>query len=215
MAKAGIVYVGTDDGLVTYSDPGATGRWRSVGHTLEGRGVRAIMAAEGDGDGGADTLAVIVGLADGGALSSGDGGQNWRAAPPAEAEILNALQSSTRPLIATAQGIAQWTGAHPPAPGADALAMLAGKYETLIAAIADGTTLLRSEDGGANWQPTTFTTPQQGAITVIAPSSYHMDTCWAGTSVGQILRSDDRGRTWDEVAREPTAIRALAVLRLI
>jgi photosystem II stability/assembly factor-like uncharacterized protein len=211
MAKAGIVYVGTDQGLVTYSDPGATGRWRRVGQTLEGRGVRAIFATDGD-DG---ALAVIVSLSSGDAMSSGDGGQSWEAAPPAEAEALSALRTSTRPLIATAQGIAQWTGAHPPAPGADALAMLAGKQETLIAAIADGTTLLRSEDGGANWQQPAFSTPLQGAITVLTPSSYHMDICWAGTDAGQILRSDDRGRTWDEVAREPTAIRALAVLRLI
>jgi photosystem II stability/assembly factor-like uncharacterized protein len=211
MAKAGIVYVGTDDGLATYSDPGATGRWRRVGHTLEGRAVRTIIAADGD----EGALAVIVGLASGDALSSGDGGQSWGAAPAAEADALGALRSSTRPLIATAQGMAQWTGAHPPAPGADALAMLAGKQETLIAAIADGTTLLRSEDGGASWQQLTFSNPLQGAITVLAPSSYHMDICWAGTDAGQLLRSDDRGRTWAEVAREPVAIRALAVLRLV
>jgi photosystem II stability/assembly factor-like uncharacterized protein len=42
-----------------------------------------------------------------------------------------------------------------------------------------------------------------------------MDICWAGTDAGQLLRSDDRGRTWAEVAREQAAIRALAVLRLI
>ncbi len=210
MAKAGIVYVGTDDGLVTYSDPGATGRWRRTEHTLEGRGVRGIIAAEGDDD----ARALIVGLAEGVAQSSADGGQSWRAASDVEAEALRNLRESSRPLIATAQGMAHWTGAHPPAPGANALAMLAGKQETLLAAIADGTTLLRSEDGGASWQPSTLSTPLHGAITVLAPSSYHMDICWAGTDAGQLLRSDDRGRSWVEVACEPAAIRALAVLRL-
>lgn len=211
MAKAGIVYVGSDNGLVIYSDPGATGRWRRVGHTLEGRKVQAIIAADGD----EGALAVMVGLDGGEALSSADGGQSWGPAPAAEAEALADLRASDRPLIATAQGMAQWTGAHPPAPGADALAMLAGKQETLLAAIADGSTLMRSEDGGANWDQVTMATPLAGAITVLAPASYHMDICWAGTDAGQLLRSDDRGRTWAEVAREPVAIRALAVLRLI
>jgi photosystem II stability/assembly factor-like uncharacterized protein len=210
MAKAGIVYVGTDDGLVTYSDPGATGRWRRVGHTLAGRGVQGIIAADGD----EGALTVIVGLADGDALMSGDGGQSWGPAPEDEAAALRDLRESDRPLIATAQGMAQWRGSKPPAPGADALAMLAGKQETLLAAIADGTTLLRSEDGGASWQPPTAVPALQGAVTVLAPSSYHMDICWAGTAEGQLLRSDDRGRTWLEVAREPAAIRALSVQRL-
>lgn len=212
MAKAGIVYIGTDNGLVTYSDPGDTGRWRRIGHTLEGRKVRAIIAADGEDSA---LTTVIVDLDAGEVLISLDGGQSWGPAPAADAETLRALRQSTRPLIATAQGMAQWTGAHPPAPGADALAMLAGKQETLLAAIADGTTLLHSEDGGANWQPSTFVTPLQGAITILAPSSYHMDICWAGSDAGQLLCSTDRGRTWVELARESCAIRALAVLRLI
>ncbi|MEI8308464.1 MAG: sialidase family protein [Chloroflexales bacterium] len=213
MAKAGIVYVGTDNGLVTYSDPGATGQWRRVGHALEGREVRAIIAADSPDEHG--SLVVIVGLSSGDALISNDGGQSWGAASSAEADTLSALRASTRPRIATSQGVAQWMGAHPPAPGANALAMLAGKQETLLAAIADGTTLVRSENNGATWQQSTFSRPLQGAITVLAPSSYHMDICWAGSDAGQILRSDDRGCTWGEIARVPDAIRALAVLRLI
>ena len=173
--------------------------------------MRAIIAGDGD----ESSLEVIVGLDSGDTLGSGDGGQSWGAAPPAEAQALSTLMLGDGPLIATAQGMARWTGAHPPAPGADVLALLAGKQETLIAAIADGTTLMRSDDGGASWQRSTFVTPLQGAITVFAPASYHMDICWAGTDAGQLLRSDDRGRIWAEVAREPVAIRALAVLRLI
>ncbi|MEI6779181.1 MAG: hypothetical protein WCK70_19950 [Chloroflexales bacterium] len=213
MAKAGIVYVGTDNGLVTYSDPGASGQWRRVGRALEGHGVRAIIAADSPDDQGA--LAVIVGLSSGEALISLNGGQSWEPAPPADTDALGALRTSTRPRIATSQGVAQWMGEHPPAPGAHALAMLAGKQETLLAAIADGTALVYSENNGANWQDSTFSRPLQGAVTVFAPSSYHMDTCWAGTDAGQLLRSTDRGRTWDEIACEPSAIRALAVLRLI
>lgn len=211
MAKAGIVYVGTDHGLVIYSDPGESGRWRRIGHDLKDHRIEAIIVAEAE----EGNVAVLVSAAGSDALFSLDGGQSWGVAPAADAETLRNLRESKRPLIATSQGLAQWTGAHPPAPGADALAMLAGKQETLLAAIADGTTLLRSEDGGANWQPVSFATPLAGAITVLAPSSYHMDICWAGTSTGQLLRSDDRGGNWVEIAREPTPIRSIAMIRII
>ncbi|EFO80890.1 hypothetical protein OSCT_1259 [Oscillochloris trichoides DG-6] len=210
MAKAGIVYVGTNDGLVTYSDPGSTGHWRRIGHTLVGHTVHGIIAADGD-DG---ALVVIVSLDANDARISLDGAQTWGPAPAAEAEALQDLRQSSRPLIATAQGMAQWTGAHPPAPGAQALAMLAGKQETLLAAIAEGTQLLYSNDGGANWVAAQLTTPLQGAITVFAPSSYHMDTCWAGTDTGQILRSDDRGQSWVEVAQEAKPIHAMVVMQI-
>ncbi|WP_129632645.1 WD40/YVTN/BNR-like repeat-containing protein [Candidatus Oscillochloris fontis] len=210
MAKAGIVYVGTDDGLVTYSDPGLTGRWRRIGHTLVERTVHGIIAADGDDA----ALVVIVSLDAGEALISLDAAQTWGPAPDAEAEALQALRQTSRPLIATAQGMAQWTGSHPPAPGARALAMLAGKQETLLAAIAEGTQLLRSDDGGAHWHPVQLATPLQGAITVFAPSSYHMDTCWAGTDAGQILRSDDRGQSWVEVAQESKSIHAMVVMQI-
>ncbi len=210
MAKAGIVYVGTDDGLVTYSDPGLTGNWRRLGHTLMGRTVHGIIATDGD-DG---ALVVIVGLDGNEALISFDGAQTWGPAPEDEAEALQDLQETSRPLIATAQGMAHWTGEHPPAPGARALAMLAGKQETLLAAIAEGTQLMRSDNGGAQWDAATMAVPLLGAITVFAPCSYHMDTCWAGTDAGQVWRSDDRGQTWVEVAQEGKPIHAMVVMQI-
>lgn len=204
MAKAGIVYVGTSDGLVTYSDPGGTRRWRRVGQALEGERVRAILAAD------ALTLLVIAG----GARRTTDGGQSWVAAPEEEARLL-ALVDARGPLIATAHGPAQWHGEHPPAPGASAMALLAGKHETLLAAIADGTTLVRSEDGGATWGAVTVEGGLKGGIQALVPASYHMDITWAGTDQGQLLRSDDRGRTWREVASERNPILSLAVVRLV
>jgi hypothetical protein len=152
MAKAGIVYVGTADGLATYSDPGGTGNWRRRWQTLEGRAIRAILAI--------DDRTLVV------------------------------------------------------APGAVALGLLAGKEEVLLAAIAGGTSLVRSEDNGASWQPAAVDGGLRGGVTVIVPSSYHMDFVWAGTDAGQLLRSDDRGRSWREVGAEPAAIRSLAVVRV-
>lgn len=205
MAKAGIVYAGTTDGLVTYSDPGGTGRWRRVAQTLEGRAVRALLAAD------ALTLLAVV---EGGALRSADGGQSWSAAPGDEAAGLLALADAPGPTVATAHGPAQWRGERAPAPGAAALALLAGKQETLIAAVDGGAGLSRSEDGGASWAPTTVEGGLRGSVRALVPASYHMDIAWAGTDQGQLLRSDDRGRTWREVAREQAGILSLAVVRL-
>ncbi len=205
MAKAGIVYVGTSDGIVTYSDPGGTGRWRRVGQALEGRPVRALLAAD------ALTLLAVV---EQGALHSTDGGQSWSAAPDDEAAGLLTLASATGPVVATAHGPAQWRGDQGPAPGAAALALLAGKQETLIAALDGGASLAYSVDGGASWQAATLETPLAGAVRALAPASYHMDFAWAGTDQGQILRSDNRGVAWREIAREKAAVLSLAVVRL-
>lgn len=207
MAKAGIVYVGTDNGLVTFSDPGGTGRWRRVGQSLEGLPIRAILASE--------ALILTVADASGAAQRTEDGGQTWGPASGEDTELLAALIGATGPLVATAQGLGQWRGSHAPAPGAKALALLSGKQEVLIAAIAGGTVLMRSEDGGASWQQATTSAPLEGNVTIIAPASYHMDMAWAGTDAGQLLRSDDRGRTWAVVAAGEAPIRALAVERLI
>jgi len=211
MAKAGIVYVGTDNGLVTYSDPGGSGRWRRVSHTLEGCPVRAIIAIDASNN----ALDLLVAADGQPPLRSSDGGQSWSLAPDNEAEALNTLQQDDTTLVATAQGMAHWKSDHPLAPGAVALALLAGKQEALIAAVSGGTSLVRSEDGGASWNPAKIEGELQGAVTILTPASYHMDIVWAGTDSGQLLHSEDRGRSWRPVASENAPIRSLAVVRVV
>jgi photosystem II stability/assembly factor-like uncharacterized protein len=206
MAKAGIVYVGTADGLATYADPGSTGRWRRVGHSLAGAAVGAILAA--------DEQTLMAATDDGQTLHSDDGGRTWGPAAGPDAESLRAFLDAPGPVIATAHGPAHWKREHPPAPGTVTMALLAGKQETLLAAIAGGTALVRSEDGGSTWQQATVEGGLSGGVTTIVPASYHMDYAWAGTDAGQLLRSDDRGRTWRAVATEPAAIRSIAVVRI-
>lgn len=206
MAKAGIVYVGTADGLATYADPGSTGRWRRVGHSLAGKAVGAIIAA--------DQQTLMIATEDGQTLHSDDGGQTWAPATGADAENLKAFLNAPGPVIATAHGPAHWKREHPPAPGTVTMALLAGKQEVLLAAIAGGTALMRSEDGGATWQQATVEGELAGGVTTIVPASYHMDYAWAGTDQGQLLRSQDRGRSWHIVATEPAPIRSLAIVRI-
>jgi photosystem II stability/assembly factor-like uncharacterized protein len=205
MARAAIIYVGTSNGLAIYSDPGSSGRWRRSGQSLEGQPVQALLAS--------DALNLLV-LSAGVVLSSSDGAQSWQAASAAEAAALLALQAGPGPLVATAQGPARWQVGQNPAPGASALAMLSGKQEVLLAARDAGMTLARSEDGGASWAPARISGELVGQVQTITPASYHMDIAWAGSDAGQLLRSDDRGRSWQEVAREPAAILSLAVVRL-
>lgn len=206
MAKAGIVYVGTDNGLVTLSDPGGTGRWRKVATNLNGERITHVLAA--------DALVLVVQTAQS-ILRSTDGGQSWGMAPEADAASLRELNRADGIPVSTAQGPGRWKGSVAPAPGATMVAILAGKQETLIAAIADGTVLVRSEDGGTQWSQVTLTTSLKGAVQSLAPSSYHMDIIWAGTNTGQLLRSDDRGRTWNEVLDLHAPALCLAIVRIM
>jgi photosystem II stability/assembly factor-like uncharacterized protein len=78
MAKAGLLFVGTDDGVVLFSDPGGIGRWFRVGQELRGRAIRAVWPA-------VDTPLVVLAAAAGAGLQrSDDGGQSWRQALDAD-----------------------------------------------------------------------------------------------------------------------------------
>lgn len=305
MAKAGVVYAGTTDGLVTLSDPGGVGRWRRVAHELRGHAVHALQAQNA-----LELLAAVVGM---GLQRTTDGGQTWQclldadvaaiAVHPAMPEQIFALTidgtvqrsnnrgatwhavllpeaqhyaakliapydpqhlfmaqgnvvlagadagatwsqygaafaSEVTELVATpgpdqrlfavAEGRIYRTDAgaqanwQPVAPMEDVpvrrvvLTVLPGKQPVLLAAAttADNLLLTRSEDDGVSRQAAQVNLPLTEEVSVIMPASYHMDTAWAGTTAGQLLRSDDRGRTWSEIAREAAAISSLAVVRL-
>jgi photosystem II stability/assembly factor-like uncharacterized protein len=305
MAKAGIVYAGTADGLVTLSDPGGIGRWRRVAHELRGHAVRAqqaqnalelLVAVAGMGlqqttDGGqtwqclldADVVAItahpvmpeqIFALTGNGmvqhsnnrgatwhavllpeaqhhaakliapydpqhlyvaqgnvVLASADAGATWSQYGAAFAGAVTELVAAPGPeqwLFAAAEGRiyrtavgaqAEWQPVALPGDVSArrvALTVLPGKQPVVLAAAATAESflLLRSADDGVSWQAAQVDTPLNAEVSVIMPASYHMDTVWAGTTAGQLLRSDDRGRTWSEIAREAAAISSLAVVRL-
>jgi photosystem II stability/assembly factor-like uncharacterized protein len=197
MAKAGIVYAGTDDGLLVFSDPGGGGRWRQVAQHLAGKRIIAIEAA--------DALSIRVNAAGEPALQSSDGGQTWHEPDdegPAPLELRAA--SVEGPQVLPEQRIR----------GATAFALLRGKRPALLAAAAGGTMLFRSEDGGIHWEPAGIERPSIGAVQSLVPARYHFDIAWAGTTAGELLRSDDRGRSWIIVSEGLPPIRSLAVVRL-
>ena len=199
MAKAGIVYVGTSDGLVIYSDPGGIGRWRRVGHALEGQAISAISAA--------DALTLTLRVERQTAQHSEDGGRSFA---PLEGDG----PAPTGLQVATAHGAVDQV--YPRLLGASAFGRLEGKQPVVIAAAAGGTMFFRSEDDGIHWQPAGLEGELSiGKVNVIAPASYDIDSAWAGTAAGELLRSDDRGRSWAVIAREAAAILSLAVVRLV
>ncbi|NJO06800.1 MAG: hypothetical protein HC876_15480 [Chloroflexaceae bacterium] len=178
MAKAGIVYIGTDDGMITLSDPGATGRWRRVGHTLQGQQITAVQALS--------ALEVLI-ATPAGLHRSTDGGQSWQ---PIDSDTLSA------------QALPFALEGNPPA---------------MIGLQPDKNGMqrfVRSEDAGATWQPAAEPTEMQGNVTVVVPAQYHRDVAWAGTAGGDVLRSDDRGRTWVIVTQGLAPVRSLAAVRL-
>ncbi len=305
MAKAGIVYAGTADGLVTLSDPGGIGRWRRVAHELRGHAVRALQTQNA-----LELLAAVAGM---GLQQTTDGGQTWHcllnadvvsvAAHPTLPEQIFALtgdgtvqrsnnhgatwqvvwlpetpphavqliapydpqhlfMAQDNQVLASADTGATWsqygaaflsevmelvaapgpeqllfaaaedriyrtdvgaeTNWQPVAPIGDgpmrrvALTVLPGKHPVLLAAAAtaDKFLLVRSADYGVSWQVVQVNLSVSEEVSVMLPASYHMDTVWAGTTAGQLLCSDDRGRTWGAIAHMAVAVSSLAVVRL-
>lgn len=93
MAKAGIVYAGTDDGLVILSDPGGLKRWRPVGHELVGQQVTALQA---------DGPLTVTAFTPQGAFHSEDGGQSWQSVstmPPPTPALTTALALPGTPAV--------------------------------------------------------------------------------------------------------------------
>jgi photosystem II stability/assembly factor-like uncharacterized protein len=73
MAKAGLLFVGTDDGLVLFSNPNEIGRWLRIGQPFRGTAVTAVWAAP------ENPLLVLAAVAGQGVQRSEDGGQSWQA----------------------------------------------------------------------------------------------------------------------------------------
>jgi photosystem II stability/assembly factor-like uncharacterized protein len=226
MAKAGLLYIGTDDGLITLSDPGGIGRWRRVGHTLRGWTVRVVLAL--------DALHLLV-VAGGGVQRSTNGGMQWQpvldgniralAVDPTNRALVYALTAADD-VLCSEDGGTIWQSCAPSAPEDPLLpprpqATLPGKPDTLLAAQQEGETalLVRSDDGGATWEAARIASDKGGAslhgtVTVITRVGHHRDLAWAGTDAGQLLYTDDRGRTWQTIDRSLAPIRSLASARL-
>ena len=74
MAKAGLLFVGTDDGALLFSNPNNIGRWLRIGQPFRGQVVHAIWPLPDN------PLVVFAAVQGQGLQRSDDGGQSWQAA---------------------------------------------------------------------------------------------------------------------------------------
>lgn len=148
MAKAGLLFVGTDDGLVLFSNPNEIGRWLRIGQPFRGHALRAVWAQP---DNPLTVLASAEGL---GVQRSQDGGQSWEplfgwaaaaivGQPQAPGQVF-ALGDDA--VFASRDAGASWEARSVGAAGLGAL--VAGPRELYVAA---GAEVLHSEDAGESW----------------------------------------------------------------
>ncbi|HMO58020.1 MAG TPA: hypothetical protein PKC19_11725 [Roseiflexaceae bacterium] len=217
MAKAGLLFIGTDDGIILLSNPGTAGRWLRVGHELRGRAVHGIWVRH-------DDPRLVVAATSGGVERSDDSGATWRTLAPGDTRVLMmAAGEPLRLLVATDHGVLRgydpladtWVADDSIAAGilpthSDA-ATLPGAQPVVLRAVSD--TILRSSDGGVSWEATRADPPFD-TISVIGGSGYHMDTAFAGTLAGRLFVTTDRGRSWQLVRDGMPPIHAIAAARL-
>lgn len=198
MAKAGLLFVGTDDGLVLFSNPGAVGRWLRVGHELRGEQVRSVWLAPDN-----PLLAVAAG---GGLWRSDDGGQSWRQGGAIEAVAL-AGGASDRPLyLADGSGAlyrsddagASWSSIRPPAVGSFAAPQALAVRSDGRLFIAAGA-VWTSGDGGESWEAYGAGAPESVQAIVAASGS---DALYA-IAGGALWRCEGAGASWRAAAAAP------------
>lgn len=169
MAKAGLLFVGTHDGMVLFSDPGGIGRWLRVGHTLRDHLVQAIWLEAGN------PLVVLAALGEAGLQRSTDGGQTWqRVLGTAEHLTGSTRHMPQRVYAATSSGElhrSDDSGIHWAActPGEwsgqiTALALSSAGDETVYVGALDGQ-VWRSANGGAAWAR--YSAPLEGPPTLL------------------------------------------------
>jgi hypothetical protein len=73
---------------------------------------------------------------------------------------------------------------------------------------------VRGDEVNASWTTAVLDGGWGGAITVISPVGYHIDTAFAGSAGGRLATSADRGRTWQLLKQDMPPIRSVAAARL-
>jgi photosystem II stability/assembly factor-like uncharacterized protein len=212
MAKAGLLFVGTDDGIVLFSDPGGVGRWLRIGQELRGGVVRAVWPA-------ADTPLVVLAAVEGaGVQRSHDGGQTWRQTLDADVRSLTGhardpqalyLGTASGDIYRSDDGGASWELSPPdgrPVVCVTRLVVAAEDSRRLYAGLDTGG-VWNSVDGGATWAR--YGTGLSGAVADLASAP---DALYA-LAEGLVYRCTGADARWEQLesgAEPGVALAALA-----
>jgi photosystem II stability/assembly factor-like uncharacterized protein len=152
MAKAGLLFVGTDDGVVLYSEPGAAGRWIRIGQELRGAAISALWIDT-------DTPTIVLVATGTALLRSTDGGALWEpihgvpsgllAGSKADPAVVTCLAADGR-VFRSADAGETWllVGS---VPGTMPRVLLATPDDQRTLYAATGNQIWASSDGGQSW----------------------------------------------------------------
>ena len=200
MAKAELLFAGTDDGVALFSEPGGIGRWLRIGRTLEGVRVTSLWLDANDPQ---QLLA-----SDGAVLwRSADGGQNWSEVAGAPAGLMVAVRGEPHLAWCVAQG-ALWQSLDA---GQQWRRVAADSWEQPSAVAISGGTLAFAAsqtiwiaDLHGEPRPYTLPAPVTGLAGLPSPQG------WYATAAGRLYQLE--GMNWTPVPGAPPASGALAVL---
>jgi len=215
MAKAGLLFVGTGDGVVLFSDPGGTGRWLRIGQELRGQAVHALWLA-------ADTpLVVLAAAGAAGLMRSDDGGQSWRRVLDAHVLAIAGgdRHSASRMYSCTAGGLVlrsddageTWVECARgswPTTGDARLIVAQANAQALYLSAGDGG-VWASRNGGSGWVRFGSQLPEAATALVedlAAPGSLYV------VAAGELFHCTGEMAEWRRVDAAPPENRALTML---
>jgi len=213
MAKAGLLFVGTDDGLVLFSNPNNIGRWLRIGQPFREKVVRAVWPHADN------PLVVLAAVAGMGVQRSDDGGQSWHMSFAAEASALaGARLAPDRLYLSTADGTIyrsddagiMWASCSVggwPGPRDTRLIVAAKDAETIYVGSSDGSAWV-SRDGGSGWARF----GDRLAAPVAALSESFLPRGMLLALAGGALYQSDGTAPWRELTLPGPATEALAAL---
>lgn len=208
MAKATLLFLATDNGLETFSDPAGQGRWLRGPRAFQGAAVRSVWVDA------SNPLITLV-VANGCVHRSRDGAQTWTTLTIGDpltpkAALHGALHQpsfvgllSGDSLFVSDDAGASWRQiALPGAYGAFAIDDVGRFYSAL------DTQVLASDDRGATWEPYGVLLPDAPRALIAAPGTTETLCALAG---GRVYASERTGwRLIDGIPEEATSCIALA-----